>query len=73
MKMKTFDCVEMKQQGAEKVQQELAGMTREEEIAFWQHGTEQLKQQQRQVRTATLLETLSLPGQETPKRRSSVQ
>lgn len=49
MNTKTFDCVEMKRQGAEKVQQELAGMTLEEEIAFWQRGTEELRQQQRQA------------------------
>ena len=73
MKTKTFDCVEMKRQGAEKVQQELAGMTREEEIAFWQRGTEELKQYQRQVRAAALLETMPPPSQETPKRQSSVQ
>ena len=53
MKTKIFDCVEMKRQGAEKVQQELAGMTweeeMEEEIAFWQRGTEELRQRQTQV------------------------
>ena len=40
MKPKPFDCVEMKRRGAEKVQQELAGMTPEEEIAFRQNGTD---------------------------------
>ena len=69
MKTKIFDCVEMKRQGAEKVQQELAEMTREEEIAFWQNGTEELRQRQVQIRAATL-ETMSPLGQEAPKRRS---
>jgi hypothetical protein len=46
MKTKTFDCVEMKQRGAEQVQQELMKMTPEEEIAFWQKGTEKLRQKQ---------------------------
>jgi len=70
MKTKTFDCVEMKRQGADKVQQELAGMTKEEEIAFWRNGTEELIQQQRQARAATMLETMSLPSQDAPQRRS---
>ena len=68
MKTKTFDCLEMKRQGAEKVQQELAGMTLEEEIAFWRNGTEELKQRQKQVRAAGEIETLPLPGGESPKR-----
>ncbi len=67
MKTKTFDCVEMKRQGAEKVQQELAGMTLEEETAFWQSGTEELKQ--RQARAVSEIETMPLPGQEAPKRK----
>lgn len=66
MKTKTFDCVKMKRQGAEKVQQELAGMTLEEEIAFWQRGTEELRQRQMQARAVGEIETM--PGQEAPKR-----
>jgi hypothetical protein len=53
MKTKTFDCVEMKQRGAEQVQQELMDMTPEEEIAFWQKGTEELRQKQQQTRAMT--------------------
>ena len=67
MKTKTFDCVEMKRQGAGKVQQELAGMTLEEEIAFWQSGTEQLRQRQRQIRAVAEIETMPLPGQAAPE------
>ena len=44
---KTFDCVEMKHQGAERVQALLAGMTREEQLAYWeQRGRELLARQQ---------------------------
>jgi len=47
---KTFDCVEMKRRGAEEVQKVLAGMTPEEELAYWQIGTEELRKRQRQSR-----------------------
>lgn len=52
MKTKTFDCVEMKRKGAEKVQQEIAGMTIEQELAYWQHGTDELRTLQRYRRKA---------------------
>ena len=32
---KTFDCVEMKRRGAERVMHKLEGMSREEQLAFW--------------------------------------
>lgn len=40
---KTFDCVEMKHKGAEKVWQATRGMTQEEELAFWAQGTRELR------------------------------
>ena len=52
MKTKTFDCVEMKRRGAEEVQAALAGLTPEEELAFWQSGTAQLERRQAEVRAA---------------------
>ena len=52
MKTKTFDCIEMKRRGAEEVQAVLAGLTPEEELAFWQSGTAELEQRQTQVRAA---------------------
>jgi hypothetical protein len=33
---KTFDCVEMKHRGAEKVQAQLAEMTLEEQLRYWE-------------------------------------
>ena len=33
---KTFDCVEMKHRGAEKVQARLATMTLDEQVAYWE-------------------------------------
>jgi len=44
--MKKFDCVQMKRQGAEKVREQTATLTREQELRFWQERSEQLRQQQ---------------------------
>lgn len=42
MKAKTFDCVEMMHRGAEKVQNKIRGMTKEEQIAFWRERSRKL-------------------------------
>ncbi|MGB2824837.1 MAG: hypothetical protein WBF17_27945 [Phycisphaerae bacterium] len=39
MKTKAFDCVEMKRGGSRRVYDQIKGMTREEELAFWQKRT----------------------------------
>ena len=49
MKRKTFDCVQMKRAAAEKLSETLAGMSREEELAFWEERTRQLRQRQQGV------------------------
>jgi hypothetical protein len=46
---KTFDCVAMKRRGAEKIYKQIAGMTTEQELAFWQQRTNALKQRQRSI------------------------
>lgn len=46
MKTKTFDCVEMKRRGGERVRQATADMTPEQELAFWQERSRQLRQRQ---------------------------
>lgn len=46
MKTKTFDCVEMKHQGAEKVKEWTKGMTPEQELAFWRERSRILRQRQ---------------------------
>ncbi len=33
--MKKFDCVEMKHKGAQKLQKEIIGLSRGEELEFW--------------------------------------
>jgi hypothetical protein len=44
--MKTFDCVEMKHRGAEKVREQTKDMTVEQEVAFWQKRSRVLKRRQ---------------------------
>ena len=46
---KKFDCVEMKHKGAEKVQARLAGMTREEQLQYWEERTRSLRALQQDV------------------------
>ena len=43
---KTFDCVEMKRRGAERIRSLTAGMTMEEQLVFWKKRTELLQQSQ---------------------------
>lgn len=45
-KNKDFDCVEMMHKGAEYVTQRLAGLTREEELQYWEKRTEELRAKQ---------------------------
>jgi hypothetical protein len=46
---KTFDCVEMKRKGAARVQARLQGMSREEQLRYWQERTNELMELQREV------------------------
>jgi hypothetical protein len=41
---KTFDCVDMKRKGAEKVRSLLKGKTLKEQLDFWKQGTDELRQ-----------------------------
>ena len=45
MKTKTFDCVEMKRKGAERVYRIVKDMSLKEEEAFWEHGTQELRKE----------------------------
>lgn len=47
MKSKPFDCVEMKQRGAERVLAETAGMTLDQELDYWREATEKLESERR--------------------------
>jgi len=50
MKIKTFDCVEMKRRGAEEVQKQIVGMTPQQELDFWKQQTEELRRLQQHLR-----------------------
>jgi len=41
---KTFDCVDMKHRGAEKVQARLASMTLDEQVAYWERRGKDLRE-----------------------------
>ena len=47
MKGKTFDCIEMKHRGAEKIRAKIGPMTKEEELAFWLERSQILRQRQK--------------------------
>ena len=49
MKMKTFDCVEMKRLGARRVYERIRNMTPQEELAYWRRRTAALD---RRIRSA---------------------
>ena len=40
---KSFDCVQMKRDGARRVHEAIKGMTVEEEVAFWRQRTEEMR------------------------------
>ena len=50
MKTKTFDCVRMKREGAERVMKQLEGKSLGEQLEYWRQGTEDLKRLQRRLR-----------------------
>ncbi len=49
MRKKSFDCVKMKRQGAAKVQSEIAGMSREQQLEYWRKQTDDLLELQRRT------------------------
>jgi hypothetical protein len=55
MKTKTFDCVEMKRVGAKRVYQLIKDLTPDEELEFWRHGTEKLRQEIMERRRSALI------------------
>ena len=50
MRTKAFDCVEMKRRGAELVCKQLEGKSFEQQLEYWQKGTQDLKKLQAQAR-----------------------
>jgi len=52
MKTKTFDCVQMKRKGSERVMKQLEGKSPQEQLEYWRQGTEDLKRRQQGLRQA---------------------
>jgi hypothetical protein len=52
MKTKTFDCLRMKREGAERIRKELEGKTLQEQLDSWQKGTEELRDLQHKLKNA---------------------
>ena len=50
MKKKTFDCVEMKRRGADRVRKRLEGKTLKEQLEYWQKGTRELRRLQEKAK-----------------------
>ena len=50
MKARNFDCIQMKQFGAARVQEQTATLTREQELHFWQERSQYLRQRQASLR-----------------------
>jgi len=46
MRTKTFDCVEMKRRGAERVMKNIKGKTAQQQLDYWRKGTKELKELQ---------------------------
>jgi hypothetical protein len=53
MKKKAFDCVEMKRRGAEKVQEQVKGMSAQEELDFWRRRTLALREKSRNTQASS--------------------
>lgn len=46
MKTKTFDCVEMKRRGAERIHERLKNMTLEQKIDYWRRRSQSFRTEQ---------------------------
>jgi hypothetical protein len=61
MKAKSFDCVEMKDRAWDLIRVELANLSREEELAYWQRIADQ-DRLRREARRPEAKAVVSLPG-----------
>jgi hypothetical protein len=49
MKTKTFDCVEMKRQGSQRIYEAVKDMTFEQEVAYWRERSRQFREEQERL------------------------
>ncbi len=47
---KTFDCVRLQHRGGEQIMRQLEGESLQEQLEYWQKGTEDLKRHQQELR-----------------------
>jgi hypothetical protein len=59
MKTKTFDSVGMKHKAQERIRRELAGASREEELAYWRQIEHEFLDRRNAKRLATMKETIT--------------
>ena len=52
MKTKTFDCVEMKRRGSQRIYETIKDMTVEQEIAYWCERSRRFRDEQGRLATA---------------------
>jgi len=56
METKTFDCVQMKREGARRIYEQIKDMTRAEELAYWKELGDALEAKCKAARRAARLE-----------------
>jgi hypothetical protein len=49
MKTKTFDCVEMKRRGAQRIHETIKDMTFEQKVAYWRNRSRQFQEEQQRL------------------------
>ena len=49
MKTKTFDCVEMKRRGSQRIYEATKDMTFEQEVAYWRERSRQFREEQERL------------------------
>ncbi len=57
---KTYDCVAMKQAGAEQVREKTDGMTRQQLLEFWRQRSQALREHQQQILRQTQAQPVAL-------------
>ncbi len=62
---KNFDSIAIKRQGAQGILQTLQGMSRSQQLAYWQKGTEELRKRQ-QARRAQMAAAADAPETRSP-------
>ena len=49
MKTKTFDCVEMKRQGAARIHERIKDLTLQQRIEYWRRRSDEFRREQQEI------------------------